>query len=133
MPGAKVSRSSDGQSLVISDSNLRRHRQGGATGMKADSKSALPTLISSCIACLQLAPACGDYWPGWRGPRGNGVSAELHAPVTWSPTENVRWKADLPGEGVGQPVVWQDRIFLTASDGQRHDQLHFLCLDRHDG
>src|SRR5262249_17944307 len=35
--------------------------------------------------------------------------------------------------GVSTPVVWGDRIFLTASDGRLNDQLHVQCLHRADG
>jgi outer membrane protein assembly factor BamB len=84
------------------------------------------------VATLAGTGAAGD-WPGWRGPHGDGLSDEKEAPVKWSATENVLWKAESPGKGVGQPVIWGDRVFLTASDGHRHDQLIFFCLDRRDG
>ena len=88
------------------------------------------------LAAFRLASAAvwaGD-WPGWRGPRGDGVSeSEPVAPLRWSASDGVRWKVPLPGKGVGQPVIFGGRIFLTASDGPRHDQLHFFCLDRRDG
>ncbi len=35
----------------------------------------------------------------------------------WTKTENVAWKAKLPGQGGSTPVVWEDRIFLTSADG----------------
>jgi outer membrane protein assembly factor BamB len=72
-------------------------------------------------------------WPGWRGPQGNGISADKDTPVNWSATAGVRWKVPLVGKGVGNPVIWGDRVFLTSSDGPRHDQLHLFCLDRRDG
>jgi outer membrane protein assembly factor BamB len=61
------------------------------------------------------------------------VASDANPPVEWSATEGVRWKVPLVGQGVGQPVIWGDRVFLTSSDGPRNDQLHFLCLDRRDG
>jgi outer membrane protein assembly factor BamB len=90
------------------------------------------TLVFATALLIQGAAIGGD-WPGWRGPRGDGVSLDRDTPVRWSDMEGVRWKIALPGHGVGQPVVWGDRIFLTASDGPRHDQLIFFCLDRRDG
>ena len=35
--------------------------------------------------------------------------------VTWSATENVRWKTDIPGLGHSSPVVWGDFVFLTTA------------------
>src|SRR5262245_26531428 len=54
-------------------------------------------------------------WPAWRGPTGQGTSAETNLPVTWSATENVKWKVPLPDEGNSTPVVWGDRVFLTQA------------------
>lgn len=56
-----------------------------------------------------------QYWPQWRGPSGTGVSLHGDPPVEWSETENVRWKIELPGSGHSTPVVWGDRVFVTAA------------------
>jgi outer membrane protein assembly factor BamB len=39
-------------------------------------------------------------------------------PETWSTTENVVWKTDLPGWGWSSPVVWGDGIYVTAAEGE---------------
>jgi outer membrane protein assembly factor BamB len=49
-----------------------------------------------------------------------GVAADDPAiPDTWSQTENIAWKLDVPGIGWSSPVVWGDHIFITSviSDG----------------
>ncbi len=62
------------------------------------------------------APDPSLLWPSWRGPSGNGVGADdANPPTTWSPTENVGWKTPLPGAGHSTPVVWGDRIYVTAA------------------
>src|SRR5262245_21941580 len=83
------------------------------------------------LACAPAAPA--GNWPGFRGPEGNGLSREKGLPVRWSKTDNVRWKVALQGAGVSTPVVWGDRVFLTASDGRLNDRLHVVCYRRGDG
>lgn len=83
------------------------------------------------MTALLLAALLQD-WPGWRGPKGDGTSTEERFPVKWTATEGVAWKTPLPGKGHSSPVIWGDRIFLTAClepDGQRK----LLCLDRKDG
>src|SRR5690348_8156947 len=55
---------------------------------------------------LSLAVRAGD-WPQFRGPLGNGVAQEHKAPLHWGPTNNVRWKATLPGPGNSSPIVWR--------------------------
>jgi outer membrane protein assembly factor BamB len=52
-------------------------------------------------------------WPRWRGPGDNGSTGQGTYPVKWDAT-NVVWKALLPGKGCSTPVVWDQRIFLTA-------------------
>ena len=74
-----------------------------------------------------------ENWSGWRGPNRNAVSSEAHVPIHWSQQEGVRWRVGLPGAGISSPVVWEDRILLTSSDGPRQDDLHIICLARQDG
>lgn len=73
-----------------------------------------------------------DYWPNWRGPSGQGIVDGSGYPDTWSDTENVLWKASVPGIGHSSPIVWEDRIFLTTSyeDGRR---MSVLAFGREDG
>jgi outer membrane protein assembly factor BamB len=35
--------------------------------------------------------------------------------VEWNEARNVRWKAALPGSGHSTPIVWGDRVFITAA------------------
>ncbi|MCH7557097.1 MAG: PQQ-like beta-propeller repeat protein [Planctomycetes bacterium] len=57
----------------------------------------------------------GDYWPMWRGPDATGAARKGNPPLTWSETENIKWKVKLPGQGTSSPVIWGDKIFfLTA-------------------
>lgn len=84
--------------------------------------------FAAAVPCLALAfasPALAENWGQWRGPLGNGVSAETGIPTKWSATENVLWKVPLPGPAGATPVVWGDRIFLTAADG---DSLILSCV-----
>jgi hypothetical protein len=72
------------------------------------------------------------YWPGWRGPSGQGHVRGSGYPDTWSDTDNVLWKVAVPGRGNSSPIVWGDRIFVTtARDGGR--RLSVLAYSRSDG
>jgi len=90
-------------------------------------------LLTILTLLLLHSALTAEDWPGWRGPQHNGVSSEKGLPARWSATENVRWKAKLPGAGVSAPIVWGERVFLTASDGRQNDRLHLLCFHRDDG
>jgi outer membrane protein assembly factor BamB len=71
-------------------------------------------------------------WPQFRGPTGQGTSTESALPAQWTRTENVAWTAEIPGEGWSSPIVWGDRVFVTAALDQGVS-CHLICLDRRDG
>lgn len=55
-------------------------------------------------------------WPTWRGPGMMGISPDGDPPVTWSETENVKWKVELTGDGSdSSPVIWGDKIFFQTA------------------
>jgi outer membrane protein assembly factor BamB len=92
----------------------------------------LRTWIGAALGVLVAFTASADDWPGWRGPTHQGVSAEKNLPTRWSATENIAWKTAVPGVGWSSPIVFGDRVFLTAAsdDGV---QCRVICLDRADG
>lgn len=92
-------------------------------------------LLMICLVMMGIVapPARAENWPGWRGPMRTGVTADTGAPTTWSPTERILWKAPVPGTGTSNPVVWEDRAFVTASDGRDQGELHVICFDRDSG
>lgn len=70
-------------------------------------------LISFLCASVLISAADGD-WAQWRGPNADGM-ARGPAPIQWSDTQGIAWKAPVPGRGFSSPVVWGDRIFLTTA------------------
>ena len=58
--------------------------------------------------------SAAENWPQWRGPGSQGISPEANVPTEWSSTKNVAWKAELPS-GHSSPIVWGDRVFVTAA------------------
>jgi outer membrane protein assembly factor BamB len=88
------------------------------------------------LALLGLALAAGlgagEDWPLWRGPRTDGTVTDTGFPRTWGPTENVRWKTELPGTGHSSPVVSKGKVFVTGCvEAERKRVLY--CLDRATG
>jgi outer membrane protein assembly factor BamB len=73
-------------------------------------------LAANCHAADGDRPAL-DNWPQWRGPLGTGVAPRADPPLEWSErdSKNVRWKTELPGRGHSTPIIWGDRIFVTAA------------------
>jgi outer membrane protein assembly factor BamB len=94
------------------------------------------------VICQLLPAADPGQWPKWRGPGDDGM-ARTDAPLRWSDTQNIKWKATIPGRGHSSPVIWGDRIFVTtaipmAGSGAGKGPLsehkfEVICLDRTTG
>lgn len=68
-------------------------------------------LLAGCAGFL-ARPATAN-WPHWRGPQVNG-SAPAHKPPTQLDSTKVLWKAALPGKGCSTPIIWDNRVYVTA-------------------
>jgi outer membrane protein assembly factor BamB len=92
----------------------------------------LAGICSLLISASYCATATAENWPGWRGPRGDGTSAEVDLPTAWSgeagKQKNILWQAAIPGKGHASPIVWNDRVFVVTCDEARQERL-LLCLD----
>ena len=79
-----------------------------------------------------VSGAAAENWPQWRGPFLNGSTTETNLPTTFSRTKNVVWVADVPAGGGATPIVWGDRVFLSAMEPDSKS-LWAMCLNRADG
>jgi outer membrane protein assembly factor BamB len=86
------------------------------------------------VVMVPVDPPADRHWSRWRGPSGQGVveTGSHRYPDSWSSTENVVWRVEVPGRGHSSPIVWGDRIFLTTAydDGARRS---VIAIDRRDG
>jgi outer membrane protein assembly factor BamB len=69
-------------------------------------------------------------WPCFRGPTGQGVVRDTNIPLSWSDSENILWRIRLPGRGNSSPIVWGDRLFVTAEGEVRPDDAPLLAKDQ---
>ena len=97
---------------------------------------ALVSLVWMSINPLALA----DNWGHWRGPTGNGIALNATPPTKWSATQNIKWKAEVPGRSSGSPVIWDDSVFVVSAvpTGKMNGRLPNLdfklfCFDRKSG
>lgn len=80
---------------------------------------AITVMVAVCAMWLQAGAA--ENWPQFRGPGARGVAADNpNLPETWNSETNVAWKTALPGMGWSSPIVWGDKVFVTAvvSEGE---------------
>lgn len=103
----------------------------------------LPLLGMPLMAGV-AANATASDWLRFRGPDGSGIAPDkTPVPAKFSPTENLKWKCELPGSGVSCPIVVGDKIFVTCYTGYgelqgpigKMDDLKrsLVCVNRADG
>ncbi|HLY11735.1 MAG TPA: PQQ-binding-like beta-propeller repeat protein [Planctomycetota bacterium] len=84
-------------------------------------------------ALIPTGLALADDWPAFRGPTGDGLSAEKTAPTTWSKDKNVKWRAPLASPGNGSPIVSKGKVFIAGSEDKEGKKRFLRCFDRKDG
>jgi outer membrane protein assembly factor BamB len=89
-------------------------------------------IIVLLVILLSATGVVSANWPAWRGPTGDGVSAEKNLPVKWSTTENIAWKIELPQWSGATPIIWGDTIFLNVAEADG-DTLSLWALRRNNG
>ena len=87
------------------------------------------TILVALTFSLGVPFACADDVPQFRGPGGFGVSKETNLPTKWTATDGVRWKADLPGKGLSNPVIAAGRVYVTATSAYQQKREVVLCFD----
>lgn len=116
---------------------------------------ALRILIGSILIVVASSLGASE-WPQFRGPDGQGHSSAKNIPTTWSETENIAWRTEIPGKGWSSPVIAGDQIWVTyaidspLTDEQKAEKLkintgnqplqvvgkvsmHAVCIDRQSG
>jgi outer membrane protein assembly factor BamB len=71
-------------------------------------------LVAATLTLAASAGVSAENWPQWRGPNSQGISSEQQLPTEWGPDKNIAWKVPLTGTGSSSPIIWGDRIFVTA-------------------
>jgi outer membrane protein assembly factor BamB len=74
--------------------------------------SLVGTLLAFTLSICDTGASAAN-WPQFRGPNGSGVAPKGRPPIKIGPTNNVRWRIDVPWSP-SSPCVWGDQIFLTT-------------------
>jgi outer membrane protein assembly factor BamB len=109
-------------------------------------KTGTITLTRALTLLLAIStgwPFFAADWPQFRGPNGSGIAAaDSRPPLNWSDSQNVKWRAALPGPGSSSPIISGERVFVTCYSGYGDEsnggsleklQRHLLCLERQTG
>lgn len=87
-------------------------------------------LLFMLAVTLSVGPTAN--WPGFRGD-GSGIAQAKNPPMSWSEREGIAWKQSLPGYGQSSPVVWGDRVYVTAVEGDQKEKYLLLSIDAKSG
>lgn len=72
-----------------------------------------------CLVAFALAFHAGlvaaQQYSQFRGQDGSGRITGQQIPLEWSEEKNVAWKIKVPGSGWSQPVLWNDRLYVTSA------------------
>ncbi|MDA9858779.1 PQQ-binding-like beta-propeller repeat protein [Rubripirellula sp.] len=73
------------------------------------------TCFAAVLALIGSRANGDENWPQFRGADSTGVIDDVsNLPATWSDSENISWKTDIPGRGWSSPIVWGNRVFVTS-------------------
>jgi len=92
----------------------------------------LVAIISILLAWRATGQEGEAHWNQFRGPNGQGAAAADAIPAHFSPKTNVLWRTVVPA-GHSSPVIWNNRVFLSASDPAHPKELVTLAIDRKAG
>src|SRR5438045_3460787 len=89
--------------------------------------------ILAAILAFAFHPrhAGAQEWTRFRGPNGSGVASAPKFPAQFSEAD-FNWKIELPGPGHSSPVIWGDRVFVTATPAGTAKRT-ILCIDAKSG
>ncbi|MCA9102790.1 MAG: PQQ-like beta-propeller repeat protein [Planctomycetales bacterium] len=103
---------------------LRFVRSGSAANLGLEAL-AVAVLGGVVFGGAVFGGAVGHAWAGdwmrFRGPDGTGVAPQASLPLTWSETENLAWRTELPGAGASSPIIVGNRVFVTCYLGPVRD------------
>jgi outer membrane protein assembly factor BamB len=110
-------------SLFLTLSNINK-----ITNPSTMAKFKLLSFIILLITFSSLSLTQAQNWPRFRGPNGDGTSAETNLPVKWDSVTNIAWKVPVPGNGYSSPVIWNDKLFLTTAMKETQEKV-LLCYE----
>ncbi len=78
------------------------------------------TLIYISSITLTGQTRTDRQWPSFRGYKASGVLDNANLPESFDlkTMSNIRWKVEIPGLGLSSPVIWENRLFITAAISQ---------------
>ncbi len=93
-----------------------------------------PSLVAAAAVfafAFHAQQATAQEWTRFRGPNGSGIATAPNFPAQFSEAD-FNWKIELPGSGHSSPVIWGERVFVTATPAGTAKRA-ILCIDAKSG
>ena len=81
-------------------------------------------IFAFALALISVTAIADDqHWPSFRGPSASGIAEGYPTALRWDVEEgeNVAWSIPVPGLSHSSPIVWGDRLYLTAAISAEED------------
>lgn len=88
-------------------------------------------LTAFAASAILTAAGWAQEWTRFRGPNGSGLAQALKLPAAFG-EQDFNWKIELPGGGNSSPVIWGERVFITANPAGTGKTV-LLCVNAADG
>ncbi len=75
------------------------------------------TVLFLSVLALSSITIHAQNWPSFRGPNASGVAEGTNPPTSWDieKSQNVLWKARIPGLSHASPIIWGNQIFVITA------------------
>lgn len=87
--------------------------------------SALTTVLQLLLVLLTARLASAENYSQFRGDQQNATTTQA-LPTSWNAidgsVQGIRWKVSLGGEGWSQPVIWENRVYVTCAVPEDQDK-----------
>ena len=77
----------------------------------------MKTFIALVLCLSPITVANAQNWSSFRGNNASGVAEGRKTPATWSvdKSQNIVWKASIPGFSHASPIVWGSRVYVITA------------------
>lgn len=112
---------------------MNNHRSPVATHARAWGPRAVHLLAKvAALLAISTSAAAADTWPSFRRD-GSGTVEAKNVPLHWSPEQGIAWRSEIAGYGQSAPVVWNNTVYVTSSDGPFQERCFVHAFDLRSG
>ncbi len=92
-------------------------------------------LMATFLTAKHAQPVRANDWPQFRGENASAVALNSNPPIEFSGEtgKNIAWHIELPGRGVGGPIIIGDQVITTSSSGLEQRRVYVTSVSAKSG